>query len=75
MLTALGDWPPNTRPLRYDSTGSSLFDQVVAPRLNADGTFSERHEGRKIRIYRTIHNRLMFNDLFAKLRLNFPTEG
>jgi inosine-uridine nucleoside N-ribohydrolase len=75
VLAALGDWAPNIRPFRYDRTGSSLFDEVVAPRLNANGTFSERAEGRKIRIYKTIDTRLMLNDLFAKLRLNFPAQG
>jgi hypothetical protein len=72
-LTALGDWVPSTvRPFRYERTGSSLYDEVIAPHLNADGTFSSRTDGRKIRTYKTIDTRLMLNDLFAKLRVNFP---
>lgn len=75
VLTALNDWPPSgVGPMRYEHTGSSLFDDVVAPRLNDDGTFSVRQEGRKIRIYRTVDTRLMFEDFFAKLRINFPGE-
>lgn len=72
-LAALADWSPSgLRPFRYEKTGSSLHDEVVAPRLNPDGTFTARAEGRKIRIYRTIDSRLMLNDFFAKMRMNFP---
>lgn len=73
LLTALADWGPSSyRPFRYERTGSSLYDEVTAPRLNPDGTFTPRTEGRKIRIYKTIDSRLMLNDFFAKMRVNFP---
>lgn len=74
-LTALTDWGPSSyRPsFLYERTRSSLFDEVTAPRLNPDGTFTTRSEGRKIRIYKSIDTRLMFEDMFAKLRVNFPT--
>lgn len=50
-LTALADWGPSSyRPFRYERTGSSLYDEVIAPRLNPEGTFTTRSEGRKIRI-------------------------
>lgn len=72
-LTALADWGPSSyQPFRYERTGSSLHDDVIAPWLNPDGTFTPRSEGRKIRIYNTIDNRLMLNDFFAKMRVNFP---
>lgn len=72
-LTALADWGPSSyRPFRYERTGSSLYDEVTAPRLNPDGTFAPRSEGRKIRIYKTIDSRLMLTDFFAKMRVNFP---
>lgn len=74
LLTALHDWNPVRTPngLVYDKTDSSYFDEVVAPRLNPDGTFTPRTEGRKIRIYRAIDNRTMLNDFFAKMRINYP---
>lgn len=76
LLVALGDWGPSAlHPFRYEHTSSSLFDEVTAPRLNPDGTFTPRSEGRKIRIYRTIDTRLMLGDFFAKLRVNFPAEA
>lgn len=73
VLTALTGWVPSTfkPPLRFENTGSSEFDEVIAPRLNPDGTFTQRTEGRKIRIYRSIDNRLMFGDFFAKMKVNF----
>lgn len=72
-LTALADWGPSSyRPFRYERTGSNLHDEVIAPRLNPDGTFTPRTEGRKIRIYKSIDSRLMLNDFFAKMRVNFP---
>jgi hypothetical protein len=73
-LTALQDWNPvrTANGIEYNNTGSSLFDDVIAPRFNADGTFSPRAEGRRIRIYRSIDTRMLFNDFFAKMRVNFP---
>ena len=72
VVTSLGDWPPSAyRPVfLYERTGSSPFDEVIAPHLNSDGTFAPRSEGRKIRIYRGIDTRMMIADFFAKLRVN-----
>lgn len=74
VLTSLGDWVPNFdgRKITFDRTGAGHFDEVVAPLLNPNGTFSPRSEGRKVRIYRDIDTRLMFGDFFAKLAMNFP---
>lgn len=73
VLTGLNDWVPSVgrAGLSFDNTGSSQFDEVIAPRLSPTGTFSERTEGRKIRIYKSIDTRMMFNDFFAKMRVNF----
>lgn len=72
VVTALADWVPNGfRPFRYERTGSSLFDEVIIPHLNSNGTFTSQTAGRKIRIYKTVDTRMMFNDFFAKLRINF----
>jgi hypothetical protein len=77
VLTSLGDWGPSEyRPeFRYERYGSCPFDEVYAPLLNPDGTFSVRTDGRKIRIYKGIDTRLMLNDFFAKMRVNFAGDG
>jgi inosine-uridine nucleoside N-ribohydrolase len=74
-LIALADWTPSgsTRPFRYENHGSSSFDEVIAPRLNSDGTFTVRSAGRTIRIYKTIDTRLMLYDMYAKLRIHYPS--
>lgn len=74
VLTSLADWGPSVyRPaFLYERHGSSPFDEVIAPHLNSDGTFTTRAEGRKIRIYKAVDTRMMLNDFFAKLRVNYP---
>lgn len=74
VLTALSDWPPSDaskRPFRYERTGSSAFDMVAAPRLNSDGTYAARPDGRMIRVYKSVDTRMMVSDFFAKLQVNF----
>jgi hypothetical protein len=73
LLSALADWAPNVvgRTLRYDRTGSSLHDEAVAPRINGDGTTGPGEPGRTVRLYRSLDVRLMLEDFFAKLRLNY----
>lgn len=77
LLTALTDWVPSegggSQPFRFERTQSSRYDEVVAPLLNADGSFAPRESGRKIRIYDAVDVRTMHADMFAKLRLNTPT--
>lgn len=73
VLTALNDWVPSEvskQGLQYRRTGSSRFDEMFAPQLDANGTATPRSTGRKIRRYTSIDTRLMLGDLFAKLRLN-----
>jgi hypothetical protein len=74
LLTSMHDWTPSVTPqgLEYTKTGSSQYDEVIAPRFNPDGTFALRTEGRKIRIYNTIDTRMLFSDFFAKMRANYP---
>ena len=45
------------------------FVIVPAPRMDAEGRYVERRDGRPIRVYTQIDVRLMFGDLVAKLRL------
>lgn len=77
VLTSLTDWVPSSfdgGKLTYERTGSSHYDDVICPLLNPDGTFTVRTEGRKIRIYKDIDVRMMLNDMFAKLAVNFPAK-
>lgn len=72
LLTALTDWVPSAmgRQPRYERTGSSPFLEVNAPRLDAEGRPRPRDDGRRIRIYTGLDTRMMFSDLYAKLRLS-----
>ena len=75
LLTALNDWVPDTfaeGKVTFEGTSSSPYDEVVAPLLNPDGTYTARESGRKIRIYRSVDVRLMMNDFFAKLKVAYP---
>jgi hypothetical protein len=46
---------------------SSRYVTRFTPRINDDGTYTERTGGRRIRIYTNLDVRLMFADLFVKL--------
>jgi inosine-uridine nucleoside N-ribohydrolase len=74
VLTALNDWPPSGRGagFAYLRTGSSRFEEMIAPRLDENGAPTAQAQGRKMRLYSSIDTRLMFGDFFAKLRINFP---
>ncbi len=49
-------------------TASSPFVVRPTPRMTADGWYEPRPDGRPMRIYTTLDNRLMFEDMFAKLQ-------
>jgi hypothetical protein len=72
LLSALTSWPPSGAGAawRYEETGASAFDQIVTAALATDGAYQLREDGRKMRIYRNVDTRLMFEDMFAKLKLN-----
>jgi inosine-uridine nucleoside N-ribohydrolase len=72
VLTSLNDWVPASAPrFAYTKTGSSRYEDVAAPRVNLNGTYAPRADGRTIRAYRSIDTRMMFSDFFAKLSVNF----
>ena len=62
LLTAL------QTPFEPDSA-SSTHEVRSRPRLNDDGSYTENPHGHPIRVYQSIDNRLMFEDLCAKLAL------
>jgi purine nucleosidase len=49
---------------------SSFYDTVPAPEIGDDGFYVPRPDGRPIRVYTRIDNRLMLEDLYAKLALH-----
>ena len=62
LLTAL------QTPYEPDAA-SSFHETLPCPILNSDGTYTPNPAGRPIRVYRTLDNRLMFEDFCAKLAL------
>jgi inosine-uridine nucleoside N-ribohydrolase len=61
LLTALqSPWEPDP--------SSSQYIVVPAPRMDAEGRYVQRQDGRPMRVYTHIDNRLMFGDLVGKLR-------
>ncbi len=51
-------------------TPTSAFDIRVAPGIQPNGRYIERSDHRRIRVYRSIDTRLMFEDFYAKLALH-----
>jgi purine nucleosidase len=72
LLSALTSWVPSgrSRPTRYERT-SSPYKEMFVPHLRDDGAYEPRGEGRRMRVYDSVDTRLMFNDFFAKLRMNY----
>ena len=75
LLTALTGWSPSNRaaPLRFERTDSSRYDDVTGARIDAAGVVSAQPGKRNVRVYRTVDNRMLFGDFFAKVQLNFGT--
>lgn len=48
------------------------YTEIPAPRIGSDMRYLPGDPGRKIRVYRTMDVRLDLEDLYAKLRINFP---
>lgn len=48
---------------------SSTYLIKQAPRINEDGVYETNLNGRNIRVYHQLDNRLLFDDFFAKLEL------
>lgn len=63
LLTTLGDFAGRM--------GANAYESVVTPSLNANGAAQPREAGRRMRVYKSIDTRLMFSDLYAKLKINF----
>lgn len=62
--------------LMEEAEADSGYDSITAPLFRKDMTYQmEAVAGRKIRVYRSMSARTCLEDLFAKLRLNFPAEG
>ncbi|APQ17700.1 nucleoside hydrolase [Maribacter hydrothermalis] len=48
---------------------SSTYLLKQAPRINDEGVYESNFDGRNIRVYHQLDNRLLFEDFFAKLEL------
>ncbi len=77
VLTALTQWQPSNYRQRtrfaYERTGDRLHDEIPAPRIGPGGNYIPRADGRTIRAYHSVDNRLMLGDFFAKMRINYPS--
>lgn len=52
----------------FEADSASSFHEIrQCPQIKSDGTYSFEQPGRDIRVYTQVDNRLMFEDLFAKL--------
>jgi len=51
----------------HPDPSSSRYVSMPAPRIDDQGRYASRPDGREIRVYTQLDNRLMFGDLFAKL--------
>jgi inosine-uridine nucleoside N-ribohydrolase len=51
----------------HPNTSSSEYAVLHAPRINDDGTYTSRSDGRQIRVYTRLDVRLMLEDFYAKL--------
>lgn len=48
------------------------YDEIPAPYINEDMTYTQSKNNRLIRVYHTLNIRLTMEDFYAKLALNFP---
>lgn len=48
------------------------YDEIPAPFINDDMTYTQNKNNRLIRVYHTLNTRLTMEDFYAKLALNFP---
>lgn len=64
---SIGDQP--TVSVLLEASGRSKFHMEHAPVINDDMTYTPNPDGKLIRVYDSIDNRLTMGDLFAKLEL------
>lgn len=51
-----------------------IFEEMPAPSISEDMKYIPNPDNRKIRVYHSLNVRLDLEDLFAKLKINFPEE-
>ena len=67
----LGD-SPTVGIFLDDPNNTDYFDEIPAPSINyEDMTYNYDAPGRKIRVYKRINPRLILDDFFAKMKINF----
>jgi purine nucleosidase len=60
-------------PWDATATYTSPYNEIYAPVINSDGTYTAQTSGRKIRVYTGVDTRLMYHDFFAKLHNNYAS--
>ncbi len=60
--------------LLEDRERTGGYTEIPAPRIGADMRYLPGQPGRLIRVYHTMDVRLDLEDLYAKLRINYPEE-
>jgi len=53
------------------SHNSGVFDEVKAPNVNSDGSYTIGENAKKIRWYKTINNHFILDDFFFKMKVNY----
>jgi inosine-uridine nucleoside N-ribohydrolase len=66
----LGDSPAISL-LMNTNAHTDFFDMIPAPRIGADLKYGDWSGTRKIRVYNHVDGRVVLEDMFAKLQLNF----
>lgn len=67
----LGD-SPTIGVFLEDPNNPDFFEEITAPTIDYENmTYNFEHPGRKIRVFKHINPRLILDDMFAKLKINF----
>lgn len=69
-IWALGD-SPTVGVLLEEHEKTDIYDIIPAPCINADMTYSHTETNRPIRVYKQVNTRLIMEDFYAKLAINF----
>lgn len=69
-IWGLGD-SPTIGVLLEESEKTDIFDEIEAPTIHEDLSYSFEGHNRKIRVYKQLNTRTTLNDFFAKLKINF----
>ena len=58
--------------LLEEAEQTDIYNEIPAPEFAEDMTYVKNENNRKIRVYHRLNARLDLEDLYAKLKINFP---